>query len=76
MSEVGVEKDILDEVRGLKAAQQRRVLEFARSVARSELRGVSGKSLLKHVGAIGGDDLQEIARAVHEDCERVEPSEW
>jgi hypothetical protein len=76
MSELGVEKEILDEVHKLRTTQQRKVLAFARSLTSAELRGVSGKSLLQFVGAIDKEDLLEMAQAIHEDCERVEPNEW
>ena len=60
MSELSVEKEILDEVHRLEAAQRRKLLAFARSLARSELRGVSGRSLLQFVGAIDEDALREM----------------
>ncbi len=35
-----------------------------------------GKSLLQFEGAISADDLQLMAKAIDENCEKVETSEW
>jgi hypothetical protein len=58
----------------LDAAQQQRVLEFVRSL--SEPQGVPGSSLLRFAGMIPLDDLEKMAQAIEEDCERIDPSEW
>ena len=52
---------------------QLRVLDFAKSLMP---KGVDGRSLLRFEGAIPGDDLQRISKAIEDDCERVNSSEW
>ena len=76
MAETSVEKDLLDELHRLEEDQQRRVLEFARTLANSKIVGAPGKSLLRFAGTINQDDLNEIARAIAEDCESVDSREW
>ncbi len=50
MAESSVEKDILEEVHKLGETEQKRVLEFARSLVNSGPRGVPGKHLLRFAG--------------------------
>ncbi len=76
MSESSVEKDVLEEIHKLAEEQQRRVLEFARSLAQSGPRGVPGRDLLPFAGTIDKDDLQEMTQAIDAGCERVDSHEW
>jgi hypothetical protein len=38
--------------------------------------GTSGKDLLKFSGTISQADLQLMAKAIEEGCERIDQSEW
>ena len=76
MANISVEREILDQIHSLSEKDQKRVLEFARSLVRNELKGVAGKKLLRFAGTIGMEDLRKMAKAIDEDCERVNPSEW
>ena len=76
MSASSVEKDVFEEIHKLGEEQQRRVLEFARSLGQSRPRGVPGKDLLRFAGTIDKDDLQEITQAIDAGCERVDSHEW
>ena len=76
MAESSIEDDILEEIHKLQKTEQERVLEFARSLVKVEPRGVPGKHLLRFVGTINKDDLEEMAQSIEEDCERVDHSEW
>ena len=67
---------ILEEVRSMPAAEQRRVLEFTRALALSTPQGVPGKDLLGFAGMIPLDDLQQMIAAIEEGCERVDADEW
>ena len=67
---------IIEQLDHLPDAEQRRVLEFARSLASSEPVGVPGKDLLPFAGLIEADDLQRMAQAIEEGCEKVDVSEW
>jgi hypothetical protein len=52
---------------------QLRVLDFVKSLIP---KGVKGKSLLRFEGAIPADDLQLMAKAIQDNCEKVDTGEW
>ncbi len=64
---------IVEELRGMPQSLQQRVLEFARTVADSPVRGVSGSQLLRFVGTIQPDDIELMRQAIEQDCEQVDP---
>ena len=76
MKDTSVEKEILDEIHKLKKGQQAEVLEFVRSLARPDMEGVPGKTLLRFAGTIDREDLDKMAKAIQADCEGVDPNEW
>jgi hypothetical protein len=55
---------------------QRRVLDLARALAEQKIRGVKGGDLLPFTQGFSKEDLEVMRRAVEEDCERVDLSEW
>lgn len=71
-------QQILDEVQRLDAVQQGRVLAFARSLSQPNQlpKGTSVDVLMQFAGAIPLEDLQEMAMAIEEGCEKVDPNEW
>jgi hypothetical protein len=71
-----LEQELLDQISQMGAEQQQRVLDFARSLATPEPRGVRGKDLLQFAGTIEADDLRLMAEAIQEDCEKVDLDEW
>ncbi len=52
---------------------QLRVLNFTKALIP---RGVEGKSLLRFEGAISGNDLELMSKAIEENCEKVDIGEW
>ena len=70
-----LKEQILAQLAGLSEDQQRRVLDFARSLAPSP-DGVAGKDLLRFAGAIEEEDLQTMSRAIEEGCEKIDPDGW
>jgi hypothetical protein len=74
MSEQTLQRELLDQIDKLPPYQQRRVLEFARSLAKPE--GKSGAELLRFGGAIDPVDLDAMASAIEEGCEHVNSDEW
>ncbi len=77
MAESAIERDILEEIQKLDMSQQKRVQEFARSLAAGvQSAGIPGKYLLRFAGAIDKDDLEEIARSIDTGCERADRIEW
>jgi hypothetical protein len=69
-----VSPELIEELRTLSEDQQREVLAFTRALKRP--RGVPARSLLRFAGSIPADDLEKMARAIEEGCERVDPDEW
>ena len=55
---------------------QRKVLDLARALAERKTRTVKGKDLLPFTTGFSEEDLEVMRRAVEEDCERVDLSEW
>ncbi len=49
------------------------MLDFVKSLIPT---GVKGKNLLRFEGAIPADDLQLMSKAIEENCEKVDTSEW
>ena len=76
MLNVAVKKEIIDQVRQLDYEQQKRVLDFARALAITGPKGVSGKQLLSFAGSIPSDDLKAIERAIEAGCEKADLNEW
>lgn len=68
--------DILDRLGRLPPDLQRRVVDFADALAASEPRGVPGSKLLRFAGTIDKDSLREMAEAIEEGCERIDPDGW
>jgi hypothetical protein len=71
-----VEAEIREQLSQLPVEQQRRVLEFARSLVAARVRGVPGKVLLRFAGAINTDDLTAMKQAIEEGCEQVSLNDW
>ena len=69
-----VREQILAQLAGLSEDQQRRVLEFARSLVSPD--GIAGRDLLRFAGAIEKEDLQTMSQAIEEGCEKIDPDEW
>ena len=76
MIDPNVQRELQEELNHLDRNQQRRVVEFARSLAATPARGVPGKALIRFSGLIGQGDLTRIEQAVEAGCEQVNPDEW
>ncbi|MDY6900970.1 MAG: hypothetical protein SWZ49_23240 [Cyanobacteriota bacterium] len=55
---------------------QSQVLEFARKLVKSEVKGTPGQELLRFAGSIPADDLQLMRDAIEKGCEQVDINEW
>ena len=71
-----VEAELREQLEQMPPEKQQRVVEFARELARSKPKGVPGRDLLRFAGTIERDDLELMARAIEEDCERVDVDGW
>jgi hypothetical protein len=67
---------ILEQLNGLPADQQKRVLDFARALALSAPVGVPGRELVRFGGVIPREALEQISSAIEEGCERIDADGW
>jgi hypothetical protein len=74
--EISIVDRVADKVRSLPSELQHRVLEFARALAISEPRGLSGRQLLQFAGELTPEDSQLMRDAIEKGCEKVDPHEW
>lgn len=75
MVDATVAREISICLRQLPVQQQRRVLEFARTLAASSLQGVGGSTLLQFAGTIDESDLDAMSQAIENGCERIDADE-
>lgn len=71
-----LEQEFRDSLAVLAPEQQRQVLEYARSLGAATRQGVPGTALLRFAGAMSREDAAELARAVEEGCEAIDPDGW
>jgi len=71
-----LEKEIISQLSKMPYEKQQQVLHFVRALTRAKPLGIPGKDLLRFAGAIEPNDLQVMAQAIEEDCEKVNPNEW
>jgi hypothetical protein len=71
-----IEKALHEQLDRLPLEQQRQVLEFARALAVTKVRGVPGSSLARFAGSIDPEDIEAMSRAINEGCEKVNSNEW
>ena len=69
-------QEIVERLDKLTPVQQKQILNSVLSFLGEPIRGTSGKELLKFAGLFPPEDLEEIKRAIEEDCEQVDESEW
>ena len=69
-------QEIVERLDKLTHVQQKQILNSVLSFLGEPIRGTSGKEMLKFVGLFPPEDLEEIKRAIEEDCEQVDESEW
>lgn len=73
---ISIIDEVVEQLRVMPQDLQSRVLEFARMLVKTEVRGTSGQELLRFAGSIPADDLQLMREAIEQDCERVDVNEW
>lgn len=71
-----IERELQKEISKLPTEQQRRVLDFARSLMTTERDGPLGPAMLRFAGAIEPSDLWIMDKAISDGCEKVNPDEW
>ena len=71
-----IQNELLSYVGQLGSEDQVRVVDFARKLAKSPVRGTSGKDLLKFAGTISHEDAQMMLQAIEEGCEQIDADSW
>jgi hypothetical protein len=71
-----LEQELHEHLHQLAIEQQRQVVDFARALAVTRVRGVPGQTLLQFAGAIEADDVATMAQAIEDGCEQVNSNEW
>lgn len=67
-----IKEQIIRRLDGLSDEEQRRALDFVRSLSAASPAGASGTSLLRFIGAFEPEDARRIAETIEEGCERVQ----
>ena len=76
MLDAAIQCDLLREVSQLPPPLQRKVVDFARSLAQAKPRGTPGRQLLEFAGILSPEQAKAMMEAIEEDCERIDPNEW
>lgn len=71
-----IKEQIIRRLDGLPDEEQRRALDFVRSLSATTPKGVSGRSLLRFAGAFEPEEARSMSEAIEEGCERVDAGEW
>jgi len=71
-----IEKELHEQLERMGPDQKRRILEFARSLARSAVTGTAGRNITRFAGTIPAEDLDAIEAEIEKGCEQVNPNEW
>ena len=68
-------QEIVERLEKLTLGQQRQVLDFTLELSGESPRGISVKELLEFAtGLFPPEDIEQIKRAIEEDCEQVNES--
>jgi hypothetical protein len=69
-------EEVVEQLKAMPQHLQWQVLEFARTLVKTEPQGTPGSQLLRFAGSISADDLQLMREAIEQDCEQVDLNEW
>jgi hypothetical protein len=77
MTDASFEQELLGHAHQLSAEKQQRLLNYARVLAKTRhIQGESGQSIIQSPGLFRVEDLDEMAQAIAEDCERIDWGGW
>lgn len=71
-----IKSELIKKLDQMQIEQQEEVLRFAHSLICSKDHGTPGKNLLSFAGKIGKRELETMATAIEEECEKVHLDEW
>jgi hypothetical protein len=71
------EREINEAVTSLGPDERKKLLDYAHSLRNRGLPPASpGRAFEKFIGRIPDHELEQMKKAIEEDCERIDPSEW
>jgi hypothetical protein len=73
---ISVIDEVVGQLKSMPYSLQWQVLEFTKSLMQAEVRGTSGKQLVRLAGSISTDDIELMAKAIEQGCEQVDVHEW
>lgn len=73
---ISIIDQVVEQLRAMPQPLQSQVLNFARTLVDSQIRGVPGQQLLRFAGTIPSEDLQLMEEAIELGCEQVDLHEW
>ena len=76
MTDSSIEKELLEQLHKLPLDQQKQVLNYARKLNNSRLKGISGREFSKYSYDFDINDLEEMQKVIKEGCEKVDINEW
>ena len=68
--------ELIEQVKTMPQQQQSQVLDFARKLVKTEIKGTPGQQLLRYAGSIPADELQLMREVIEQGCEQVDVDEW
>jgi len=71
-----IKAEIVARVDNLPPEKQEQVLRFTDSLAAPAPKGKNGSALRSFAGCLDPVSASEMARAIEEECERVDAGEW
>lgn len=70
-------QEIVERLKNLSPGKQRQVLDFTLELSGESPKGISGKELLEFAaGLFPPEDIEQIKRAIEEDCGQIDESGW
>jgi hypothetical protein len=69
------QSEILNYLQQLGSEDQARVVILARSLVTASKQGTPGQDMLRLIGMIPHDDLDEMKRSIESECERIDLDE-
>ncbi|HVF98790.1 MAG TPA: hypothetical protein VND68_03045 [Chloroflexia bacterium] len=78
MLQTSVRDKIINRLDGFTVEQQQKILEYMESLASRLPAGVgtAGSNLLHYAGTLPKEEAEEMMRAIEEQCERIDTSDW
>jgi hypothetical protein len=75
MSSHTLHDHLLERFSRLSPAEQRRVIDFADTLAASRPKATPGAEFLRHAGTLSHEDAREMLDAIEEGCEQIDADE-